>query len=105
MVVTGRRKNPVIEAGVGPGVGILGCALVNRSNSDHCIHVPVKARYRSASILDNKRVIFNINGNNYRLIVDIEFRLKIIFVVWFGSHTEYDKINANAIKYAKAYKK
>lgn len=65
----------------------------------------LKVRYWSASILDNKRVIFNINGNNYRLIVDIEFRLKIIFVVWFGSHAEYDKINAKAIKYAKTYKK
>lgn len=59
----------------------------------------LKEQFRSASILTNKRVVFNICGNKYRLIVDIEFRLKIIFVIWFGTHTQYDKINAKTIGY------
>ena len=56
-------------------------------------------------IRDSKRVVFNINGNNYRLIVDIEFRLKIVFIVWFGTHNEYDLIDAKTIEYVKSNKK
>ena len=52
----------------------------------------LKAQYRNASILSEKRVVFNIHGNAYRLIVDIEYRLKIVFIVWFGTHKQYDKI-------------
>jgi mRNA interferase HigB len=64
----------------------------------------LKSQYRSASILSGKRVVFNINGNSFRLIVDIEFRLQIIFVVWFGTHKEYDKIDSKTISYVKANK-
>jgi mRNA interferase HigB len=62
----------------------------------------LKEQYRSASILSDKRVVFNIHGNSYRLIVDIEYRLKIVFIVWFGTHKEYDTIDAKNISYGKA---
>src|ERR1700743_138401 len=62
----------------------------------------LKAQYRNASILNSKRVVFNIHGNSFRLIVDIEYRLKIVFVVWFGTHKQYDNINAKTINYVKA---
>ncbi len=65
----------------------------------------LKAHYGNASILSDKRVVFNIHGNTYRLIVDIEYRLKIVFVVWFGTHKEYDKIDAKEISYVKTHKK
>jgi len=65
----------------------------------------LKAQYRNASVLTDKRVVFNIHGNSYRLIVDIEYRLRIVFVVWFGTHKEYDKINAKKISYVKTDKK
>jgi mRNA interferase HigB len=65
----------------------------------------LKAQYRNASILNEKRVVFNIHGNSYRLIVDIEYRLKIIFIVWFGRHREYDKIDSKTVSYDKANKK
>ena len=61
----------------------------------------LKAQYRNASVKNEKRVVFNIHGNAYRLIVDIEYRLKIVFVVWFGTHEQYDKINAKTISYVK----
>ncbi|HCM34177.1 type II toxin-antitoxin system HigB family toxin [Chryseobacterium sp.] len=61
----------------------------------------LKAQYGNASILSDKRVVFNIHGNTYRLIVDIEYRLKIVFIVWFGTHKEYDKIDAEKIEYVK----
>lgn len=59
----------------------------------------LKQDFRTASIINNKRVIFNIKGNDYRLIVDIEYAKKSVFVVWFGTHKEYDKINAEKISY------
>ena len=59
----------------------------------------LKSKFRNASILSSKRVVFNIKGNEYRLIVDIEYKLKIVFVVWFGTHAEYDRIDAKKIRY------
>jgi len=65
----------------------------------------LKSKYQSASVLTNKRVVFNIHGNTYRLIVDIEYRLKIIFILWFGPHKQYDKIDAKKVSYVKTDKK
>jgi mRNA interferase HigB len=65
----------------------------------------LKQQYRNASILTDKRVVFNIHGNSYRLIVDIEYRLKIVFVVWFGTHKQYDNIDVKKVSYVKADKK
>ena len=65
----------------------------------------LKVQFGNASILTNKRVVFNIHGNTYRLIVDIEYRLKIVFIVWLGTHKEYDKFNAKEISYVKTDKK
>lgn len=59
----------------------------------------LKTKYGNASIISSKRVVFNIKGNDYRLIVDIEYKLKIVFIVWFGTHKDYDKINAKTVSY------
>lgn len=61
----------------------------------------LKKQYRNASIITNKRVVFNIKGNSYRLIVDVEYKIGIIFIVWIGLHKEYDKINTKEISYVK----
>jgi mRNA interferase HigB len=61
----------------------------------------LKAQYRNASVLSAKRVVFNIHGNTFRLIVDIEYRLKIVFIVWFGTHKQYDVIDAKTVSYVK----
>jgi mRNA interferase HigB len=65
----------------------------------------LKQQYRNASIVTDKRVIFNIHGNDFRLIVDVEYRLKIVFIVWIGTHKQYDKIDAKKISYVKTSKK
>lgn len=57
----------------------------------------IKEQYASASILKNSRVVFNICGNKYRLIVEINFPRKWFFVRFIGTHKEYDKIDANNI--------
>ena len=57
----------------------------------------VKEQYRSASILKNNRVVFNISGNKYRLVVRINYHSKTVFVRFIGTHQEYDKIDAEVI--------
>jgi len=53
----------------------------------------VKAHFGDASIIRNKRVVFNIAGNKYRLLVKIHYNKGIIFIRFVGTHKEYDKID------------
>lgn len=57
----------------------------------------IKARYRNASILRNNRVVFNIKGNDYRLIVAVDYDYQILFIRFVGSHKDYDQIDATSI--------
>ena len=57
----------------------------------------LKKEYPSASILKNNRVVFNIKGNTYRLIVKFNLQYKIGWIRFIGTHAEYDKIDANNI--------
>jgi len=57
----------------------------------------IKKQYASASILKNSRIIFNICGNKYRLIVEINYPRKWVFKLFIGTHKEYDDIDANNI--------
>ncbi len=57
----------------------------------------IKQEYPSASILNDNRVVFNIKGNSYRLIVKINYDYQMIWIRFIGTHSEYDKINANEI--------
>ena len=54
----------------------------------------IKSNYPSASILRNSRVCFNIKGNNYRLIVKVNFEVQIVWIRFIGTHAEYDKVDA-----------
>lgn len=54
----------------------------------------VKLSFNSADILPNNRVIFNIKGNKYRLIINVKYEMKIVYIRFIGTHAEYDKIDA-----------
>lgn len=60
-------------------------------------HNELKQEYPSASILQDNRIVFNIKGNNYRLIVKVNYDYQMIWIRFIGTHAEYDKINANEI--------
>ena len=57
----------------------------------------VKADFRNASILKDGRVVFNISGNKYRLIVWINYDYRVIYIRFIGTHRQYDKIDAQNI--------
>ncbi len=57
----------------------------------------VKAQFRSASIVKDSRVIFNIKGNNYRLIVKINYPYRIVYIRFVGTHKQYDKIDVENV--------
>lgn len=57
----------------------------------------IKAIYHSISILSNNRVVFNIKGNTYRLVVVVEYSQEKIFIRFVGTHAEYDRIDATSI--------
>ena len=57
----------------------------------------LKAVYRNASFVANNRVVFNLNGNNYRLIVAINYAVGIVYIRFVGTHGQYDRIDAATI--------
>lgn len=57
----------------------------------------IKATHRNVSIIANNRVVFNIKGNRYRLIVAIRYDIGIIFIRFVGTHAEYDRVDAETV--------
>jgi len=57
----------------------------------------VKAQFRSASILKGNRVVFNIAGNKYRLVVKINYPYRVVYVRFIGTHAEYDTIDVESV--------
>lgn len=57
----------------------------------------IKNIYRNASILANNRVVFNIKGNQYRLVVAIQYQYGIVYIRFVGTHSDYDKVDAATI--------
>jgi len=60
----------------------------------------IKAIYAHASIVGSDRVVFNIKGNSYRLVVAVDYGRAIVFIKWLGSHKEYDAIDVRTVQYA-----
>ena len=61
----------------------------------------VKAQFGSASIVGNNRVVFNIKGNDYRLIVAIAYRMQWVYIKFVGTHAQYDRVDAATVDQTK----
>jgi mRNA interferase HigB len=57
----------------------------------------VKRRYASASIVSSDRIVFNIRGNTYRLVVAVDFEKGIVWIKWLGTHRDYDRIDVKEV--------
>ncbi|QYK51618.1 MAG: type II toxin-antitoxin system HigB family toxin [Anaerolineales bacterium] len=67
------------------------------SHADWNSPADLRRNYATVSILRDARAVFNIKGNQYRIVVRINYVLKLVFIRFVGTHTEYDKIDAESI--------
>jgi mRNA interferase HigB len=66
--------------------------------ADWATPADVTRDYANASIVGD-RIVFNIKGNSYRLVVAVDYRRQIVFIKWLGSHVAYDKVDVRTVKY------
>src|SRR5712692_2247430 len=67
------------------------------SKADWASPVEIKAAFGNASIVGNNRVVFNICGNKYRLVVRVNYPYRVMYVRFVGTHAQYDRINMEEI--------
>jgi mRNA interferase HigB len=67
------------------------------SKGDWVNPADVKALYRSASVVGNNRIVFNIAGNKYRLVVKINYAYRVLYIRFVGTHPQYDEIDATEV--------
>lgn len=86
----GHRDQPVLKAALDAWFGEVRKAKWS-STAD------VKRLYASASIVTSERIVFNIRGNSYRLVVAVDFPRGIVWIKWIGTHRDYDRINVREV--------
>lgn len=59
----------------------------------------VKRLYATASIVSAERIVFNVKGNDYRLVVSVDFEKSIVWIKWVGTHKAYDKIDVTEVNH------
>ena len=67
------------------------------SKADWSSPAAIKAAYRSASIVGNGRVVFNIGGNKYRLVVQVNYAYRVVYIRFVGTHRQYDGIDVTEV--------
>lgn len=67
--------------------------LAEAEDADWKTTADVRDRYKTASFLADNHVVFNVSGNNYRLLVQISFKSQVVVIIRVGTHAEYDKWN------------
>lgn len=58
----------------------------------------VKRHYASASVVSADRIVFNIKGNDYRLVVAVDFEKGIVWIKWIGTHADYDRVDVKKVE-------
>lgn len=86
------RDTPALKAA-------LDAWFAEASHSDWKNAADIKRNYATASLVSADRVVFNIKGNDYRLIVSIDFEKAIVWIKWVGSHADYDRIDVREVQH------
>src|ERR1700674_1133018 len=90
--LSGRKDQPAVKAALDAWLDEVSKAAW-RSTAD------VKRRYATVSIVSAERIVFNIKGNDYRLVVAVDFEKAIVWIKWIGTHKAYDKIDVMEVRH------
>ncbi len=88
----GTKSQPALKAALDAWFG-----EVSRSNWSNT--ADIKLLYATASIVSADRVVFNIKGTEYRLVVAVNFDKAIVWIKWLGTHKDYDRINVTEVEH------
>jgi mRNA interferase HigB len=88
----GRKDQPAVKTA-------LDAWFAEASHAHWVGSADVKRLYASASIVGSDRVVFSIKGNDYRLVVAIDYEKSIAWMKWIGTHAEYDTIDVRKVRY------
>lgn len=90
--LAGQKEQPAVKAALDAWFGEV-------SKAEWTSSADVKRFYATASIVNAERIVFNIKGNDYRLVVSIDFEKGIVWIKWIGTHKAYDRINVTEIEH------
>ncbi len=90
--LAGRKDQPAVKAALDAWFDEVGKAEWANSAG-------VKRHYATASIVNAERIVFNIKGNDYRLVVAVDFEKGIVWIKWIGTHKAYDRIDAAEVRH------
>lgn len=90
--LAGRKDQPAVKAALDAWFGEV-------SKSDWTSSADVKSLYATASIVSAERIVFNIKGNDYRLVVSVDFDKGIVWIKWLGTHKAYDRIDVTEVEH------
>ena len=71
------------------------------SRANWCSAAEVKSLYRTASVITAERIVFNIKGNDYRLVAAVDFEKGIVWIKWIGSHADYDRVDVTKVQHER----
>jgi len=88
----GQKDQPAVKAAVDAWFDEV-------SKADWASSADVKKLYATASIVSAERIVFNIKGNDYRLVVAVDFEKGIVWIKWIGTHKAYDRIDVTEVNH------
>ena len=92
--LAGRKDRPAVKAALDAWFAEVKKARWANAND-------VKRSYTTASIVTGERIVFNIKGNSYRLVVAVDVEKSIVWIKWIGSHKEYDRIDVRKVEHGR----
>lgn len=90
--LAGQKEQPAVKAA-------LDAWFDEVSKADWKSSADVKRLYATASIVSAERIVFNIKGNDYRLVVAVDFEKAIVWIKWIGTHKAYDRIDVTEVRH------